>query len=320
MVVAPFGLMDVNGESEHDPEVSMKTGLNIEMPVFVLGTGSIGPMMETVVTNSISATTEYQDITEPSMILIENDWFDAQEEPNSVIRELVDTGSILISNNRNVFDNEESELTFRAFPSSADIFVTYYDSVNNRYVCYSSDGQTMQQSLTRACNKIYSDDVALSGINESSILSSQSNNYEWGSEYESSYDGYLDNFGWMNIRTLYFTLEEDNEDYNYYQAHYFIQGVPNNKRAIADIYLDNTLQHDNAEIRRYGPTTSGGTTTVGIDLSVAIDGVSVGTNWSYAVADVVIKDHSNLATNTLDIWHDVNEREDVGMNTYYVEP
>lgn len=124
----------------------------------------------------------------------------------------------------------------------------------------------------------------------------------------------------MNVRTIYFQLQENNPDSNYYQAHYLLQGVPNNKRAIADMYNSNTLQNENAHLIRYGPTSTSGTSSASVDLSFGLDGINISCSWDYAIPDVVDKDHSNLAFNKFDISHDVNERGNVGMNTYYVEP
>ncbi|MDR3283221.1 MAG: hypothetical protein LBS92_06430 [Candidatus Methanoplasma sp.] len=114
-------------------------------------------------------------------------------------------------------------------------------------------------------------------------------------------------------------------------AMYQLQGDPfpaesgwDNWIAVADTYNATTLNYGSPTLLTYGPLSTGGNTTVGINLSITggtsgIDG-TVGGSWSYTVPDVVIHNQSNYSQKKFDIWHDFNEMGVSKLDTQEVRP
>lgn len=320
ILMIPMCLTPVQASSEVRNEVPMLTNIQMDVPVVVLG-NDYDQSLEQTVQNDVLHVDNVSSITERSLVLVDTNWFVNNSNSNEEIRDLIDYGSIVTTLSSYVFTNENSVLPVRAFSQDADFYAMYYDYSNGRYVCYSSSSSSADTSIVRAMNWIDQRLNSETGPVELKPPRIQSTEIsDWGDELEYFSDKALDNYGWMNVRTIYFQLQENNPDSNYYQAHYLLQGVPNNKRAIADMYNSNTLQNENAHLIRYGPTSTSGTSSASVDLSFGLDGINISCSWDYAIPDVVVKDHSNLAFNKFDISHDVNERGNVGMNTYYVEP
>ena len=75
----------------------------------------------------------------------------------------------------------------------------------------------------------------------------------------------------------------------------------------------------------HAPTTTPGNSTVTVSIGTEVGlpdivGANVSVSWNYSVPDVVVNDRSNTGVGLIDIWHDVDEDENVGEYTYYIEP
>jgi hypothetical protein len=74
----------------------------------------------------------------------------------------------------------------------------------------------------------------------------------------------------------------------------------------------------------YSPTTTIGTSTVGVSITAGFSGLdptlTVTLSWYYSVSDVVIRDRSDILNNRVDWWHDINENANVGSYVYYMKP
>ena len=75
---------------------------------------------------------------------------------------------------------------------------------------------------------------------------------------------------------------------------------------------------------KYGPTATSGQSTVGVNtsLSIGFSGINYifGSNWSYAISDVIVMDFTSVLNNIIDIRHNIDESTNVGIGTYSVEP
>ena len=123
--------------------------------------------------------------------------------------------------------------------------------------------------------------------------------------------------GKMNVSTSYSKLMNYDDGHTWYSVHYGQQGIPKTTTQayrLADIYLKNTLGYGHYLLDTDPQSTSRSTTTIGVYL-----GSFAPVNWSYAASDVVIINTSNNGVNKINIWHDVNEKQNAGLG-YKAEP
>ena len=129
-------------------------------------------------------------------------------------------------------------------------------------------------------------------------------------------------YGWLNVTSEYSKLFGNVDGYSYYKTHYYVDAVSKNNKRVADIFLNSNLPSTH-ELLTHGPTTSSGVGTVSYSYSVGIseDGLAanVSGGWQYSTNDVQVINVSNKATGFIDIWHDVNEKQNVGLG-YTAEP
>lgn len=140
-----------------------------------------------------------------------------------------------------------------------------------------------------------------------------------------------DDFGKISSRTEYSVIEDTSDDYNFYLAHYKLQGIPNGGHSKsmlgveADVNADSTYGQYQT-LLDYGPTTSSGTTTVGFSAGIGAGyeplTVTAGfqASWSYALDDVFSIDRSDFEGNYFNVDYDINECTPAGYNTLLVQP
>lgn len=268
---------------------------------------------------------DVEDMPFRKAILFDQSWIvdNGMEKVNEVVAKQIREGRILAGTDSFLFTNEHSPIEMVGFAEGADIYSVYYDSVNDRYVCCSIDAGSLEKSAKRFNEWVQDAEPAPNVERVNAIdnaLASSSNYAQWGTELVCESYKYYEGYGWMNINTSYFPLNEDNPDYNYYYTKYDVQSVPDSGRYTSEINVYTQL-YNGFKILDYGPTTSTGSTTVGVNLSVSTDGVvSAGVSWSYSVGDVVVNDRTNYGTKEFHVKHDVNETKPVGSNTYTVKP
>lgn len=198
----------------------------------------------------------------------------------------------------------------------------YYDINTDTQYIYSVSGFTNE---TEIATEIY----AL--MNTSSAESNEILEGVGGSTiYSFSHE--CGDFGKINGRTEYCVLEDTSDNYNFYMAHYRLQGIVYDGHSksllgvISDVDADSTYGQYQT-LLEYGPTTSSGTTTVEFSAGVTAgyDGAPTVTadfqaSWSYSLSDTSSIDHSDFETNYFNIDYDINECTNSGYNTLLVEP
>lgn len=140
-------------------------------------------------------------------------------------------------------------------------------------------------------------------------------------------------YGRLNVRTIYYKLINDGSTtYDWYDVHVRQQSVPgkelwsDSEWRTADMYtwIDADYYNSNGFLSDYAPTTTSGTSTVGVSIGVSAgeDGaaVSASQSWSYTIPDVFVHDQSDYSQELAKWWHDVAEDKSVGSDTYQIEP
>jgi hypothetical protein len=255
------------------------------------------------------------------VVIVDQDWYQTRDtaDINERVCYLLDQGNIILAlDDPQLFINNP-DLTFSAFSDDAEVYGVYYDLSINEYACLSVSCDNETLSLQKAYCWI---DGIISGSIVSATTSEDSMLYK--SAYAVYSFNYFDGYGWLNVMTNYYEIEESNSKYDYYLAHYVLQSVPNEGVSTADMCISSNLSNENMQLIDYSPTTVTGLVTADIDLgSIAgTDGNSSDalTHWQYEVRDVEIRDRSNYGTNTFYIWHDVDENAVTGNSIYAVEP
>jgi len=119
--------------------------------------------------------------------------------------------------------------------------------------------------------------------------------------------------------------------YGWYDVHVRQQSVPGKKLwnsdwRTADMYtwIDADYYNSGGFLSDYAPTTTSGTTTVGVSIGVAVGDdetqVSASQSWSYTIPDVRVYDESDYFQELAKWRHDIAEDKAVGSNTYQIEP
>lgn len=143
-------------------------------------------------------------------------------------------------------------------------------------------------------------------------------------------------YGKLNIWDIVGILNDYNNSYKWRYYNFKSQIVPG-KNACNDSNWRNsdvkqTLDADfystQGFLSDYKPTTTIGTSTITVGLSVSVqgdrDGISPGVSlyveWSYSTPDVIVLDQSDFSQMKAAWWHDIDETKFVGSYTYLSEP
>lgn len=173
-----------------------------------------------------------------------------------------------------------------------------------------SDEDAMNRLMKWADSTIRDDNL--------SVMSSK--NYD--ADFESIHDYQSSGYGWTSVRTIYYKLTDNSDEYDYYLGEYNVSMEPDSGSFVSGLDVQSSM--DNGIMLRHGPTTTQGTSTAGVDLtySAGASGLSVGVgaSWTYSVQDIIVYDHTSVRNNILDIDHDVAESKAVGKTTCTVEP
>lgn len=139
-------------------------------------------------------------------------------------------------------------------------------------------------------------------------------------------------YGRLNVATKYLKLYNDSSgDYDWYCIQCKHQSVPGISLGwggwcTADLYtwIDADYYKKDYFLSEYQPTTTSGTSTVGVNVGVTAgskgSSVSKSRSWSYSIPDVNVVDNSDFSLRLAKWCHDVNEAKSVGQNTYLAEP
>ncbi|WP_457750806.1 hypothetical protein [Thermococcus sp.] len=139
-------------------------------------------------------------------------------------------------------------------------------------------------------------------------------------------------YGKLNVRTIYYKLINDgSSQYDWYDIHVRQQSVPgkelwNSDWRTSDMYtwIDANYHDQDGFLCDYEPTTTVGTSTVGVAIGVVAGvkdaQVSVSQSWSYTTPDVRVYDEGDYSQELAKWWHDIAEDKAVGKQTYQIEP
>lgn len=146
--------------------------------------------------------------------------------------------------------------------------------------------------------------------------------------YHDFTDGGRDLAGRINVKTSYAKLKSDgNSNRDLYEVRYNAQMVPGVSLSEGNwrndhVIIDSDVDHKftSFELMNYSPTTTEGTNTASVDLSMSWGGASAGRSWQYSIGDVVVYDQGDYSREVVRWWHDINQKRAVGGNTLKVEP
>lgn len=260
------------------------------------------------------------------IVILDSNWIskNANGEAYKSIGSLIErkVPVIYLSDNPDLFV-ENVGVKSHSFSPGSTMYGHYSDSERNLVCCYEVECRDEGDAILLGSN------WAIDVIADSK---ERTTGIPYGSEMQTFHDKECDSYGWLNVRTIYYAIEEDNDRYNYYVSRYNIQVVPNrgNHCRNGDIFLNCDLRQD-YDIISYGPTTTSGSSSPGESVSVSISGTvlpnpgagagfAYSESWSYAIPDVVVYDNSNYALRKLDIRPDIDQEKAVGMNTYVCYP
>lgn len=270
------------------------------------------------ISNTLSADT---------MIVFDNDWISDKDvttiEKN--VDKLIKNGNpvVIIDSDPQLLLETGRDLGFTSFADSAQVYAMWYSPQTGAQSCCSIGGYADNAEAIAA---------AYEWANETILLNSTTSASEdLGPAHDSFFSEVCGDYGVMSSRTTYHKILGDNDpNRDYYLAHYRFEANPNDNhsKATMDINCDVDKNNSNQILFTYYPQTTVGTTTVGADISAALEasgsgfsaGISVGANWSYSVPDVIVRNGSDLASNYYHVWHDINECTNSGYDTTLVEP
>jgi len=139
---------------------------------------------------------------------------------------------------------------------------------------------------------------------------------------EYKYSPLLDSnpYGRLNLIASIYKLKDDGvPDYDWYFHQLKVQSVPGTVAYGSSYRNEHTWAHHevigggiNRWLVDYDPTTTYGTSTVGVNL--------LAWSWSYSIADVVVLDQSDYSVNRVYWQHDIDRSAPVGLMTYQSEP
>ncbi|MDR0523240.1 MAG: hypothetical protein LBG62_02305 [Candidatus Methanoplasma sp.] len=268
------------------------------------------------------AVRDLESVKPGEIALIDQKWHQKQDKGrvDGLVRDFIGKGGAILAIGDPGIFSKNGSLAFSAFSDDADVYGAYFDFAENRYACLSVDCGDAAESLDEACFRATDAARASKGA----VLASGSG-ISWGQEYQSTLIRHYSGYGWLNVMTMYTVVEESNARYNYYQTHYRLQSVPESGARTADMYISSQHNQNNMALVDYSPTTSSGSSTVGVSVgaSVATGGtgsISLTGSWQYSVSDVMVIDQSNFGTNSFSTWHNVDETKSVGSATYVIEP
>ncbi|WP_297073749.1 hypothetical protein [Thermococcus sp.] len=139
-------------------------------------------------------------------------------------------------------------------------------------------------------------------------------------------------YGRLNVRTIYYKLMNDgSSQYDWYDVHVRQQSIPGKELGWSDwrtarmyTWIKANYYNPNCFLSDYSPTTTSGTTTVGVSIGVSVgdDGaqVSASQSWSYTIPDVQVYDESDYSQELAKWVHKIAPDKAVGMATYQIEP
>lgn len=316
--------------------ISLGGKINNTVPVYYIGSNIPGYFVKTMRVNP------NQDIRAPHILVVESSY--VKNNPrlkNFVKKEILSEIPVIVIGNPEILEKTfKGQFFARVIAGEGEKKLG--EATVYGYIVYISGGMFMSREFASfgSPNKVLKDAYkwALSNLKSNAgtleIKPTSSGAY-WAYQHQLdvSSENLWEPYGRLNVRTLYYKLMNDKSTaYDWYDVHVRQQSVPGKELwrdsdwRTADMYtwINANYYNPNGFLSDYAPTTTSGTTTVGVSVGVSAgdDGaqVSASQSWSYTIPDVVVHDESDYSQELAKWWHDVAEDKAVGRDTYQIEP
>jgi len=293
-----------------------KTDSGTEATVLILGDqNQVNTVSDAIPYGDIKiiVSDDYSFAYDVDWVIITDSWVNSNKSDSlEIVKKIVDSG-VAVSVYDCKFDWDKTGLKI-SYSDDAIInsVCNYENKVKCLIVAYFDTNEAMKQTADWL--------IEIVNLKNSKLNYVESESY--GTEIESFCNYNNSGYGTTAVRTLYYKLNETNQNYDYYSGHFLASMSPDGGSFNSGLDVSSTIS--SGTLLRYGPHTTQGTTTAGVNvgLTAGTDGVSytVGPSWTYSIPDVVISDYTAMALNKLDIRHNVDETKLIGHTTFDGEP
>lgn len=277
------------------------------------------------------------DSIDADIIVIDGGWYlNNSDVARNKIDGFVSSGITVISiGSSTVFTDSNLDCyAFGVDSDESDINMMSYDSATRTYYCYTSSyipepgtkyGTTNDVAKTDAdYSDLLSERIKESvyKLENSQVRASSINTMDVEKSIKRIIDVTCGGHGTFSVNTEHFKLKESDPEYNYYLSEYHLTTVPNkgDLRGTADITIRSDNFSNGSRLFRFEPNTTNGVTTFSFSIMPGEFFLGFTYSRSYETPDVVVHNKCDPSKGLFEIWHDVNERENVGRDTYFVEP
>ena len=234
-------------------------------------------------------------------------------ERSMEIKDAYERGVILISEYNTLADNKNLFGNF-SLSDTADLCGIYTDPNSNVVSCYGVECDDMDVSYQKMGQWI--EDIETNSILDDEGIPNYSK------AVVSEHDKQCGGRGWMNIQTVYYLLEQNVDDYDYWVAKYYIESVPTSGNHTTKLKVETDFSNSDkidGHLLRHGPNTTSGSSSASVGLSFdPLPSFSIG--WEYSTTDVNVINNSNIATDYFSITHTIDRDSSASTNTFFCEP
>lgn len=232
-------------------------------------------------------------------------------ERSMEIRDAYERGVILISEYNKLLGKEFVNFSLS---DTADLCGIYADPNSNVVSCYGVESDNADTSYMKMAQWVES-------IGTNSILDDEGIP-DYKKAVVSDYNKQCGNRGWMNIQTVYYLLNQNVDDYDYWVAKYYMESVPTSGNHTTKLKVETNFDNSDeteGHLLRHGPNTTSGSSLASVGLSFdPLPSFSIG--WEYSTTDVNVINNSNIATNYFSITHTIDRDSSASTNTFFCEP
>ncbi len=234
-------------------------------------------------------------------------------ERSMEIKDAYERGIILVSEYNTLADNKNLFGDF-SLSDTADLCGIYSDPNSNVVSCYGVESENTDTSYQKMAQWV--EDIETNSVLDDEGIP------DYSKAVVSDYNKQCGNRGWMNIQTVYYLLEQNVDDYDYWVAKYYIESVPTSGNHTTKIKVETNFDNSDkteGHLLRHGPNTTSGSSSASVGLSFdPLPSFSIG--WEYSTTDVNVLNNSNIATNYFSITHTIDRDSNASTNTFFCEP
>lgn len=293
-------------------------------------------------TSKAEVVQKFEQVSQGDIVVLDPAWVNLNniDYVSTNVKSLLDVGSpvICMGESKTILENPDVFSGACSFEEDATACGIWVDPNSGGIYSYSTNCENISDAIALAYK--WADNV-LSNPEQSAVSSSQP---YWSFLYRADRDrdcwstvlGKRVQYGIYSVGTVYEVLvnrpiqhvmdDGDNQFYNYYATHYFVQTDPKSTFSTSDIQVMSPYDIANAgyEIVRYGPTSSVGTSHTEVDISVSFSagnvGCTVSKKWEENISGIPITDRTSLSNDELSITYDIPEDKIAGQHSFYVQP